>query len=64
LHEAIHGSVRHVPGACILLGALAGIVPAAVAEPRTALIVGNGGRFGLRGLWAGGQGEDVLTPAR
>jgi hypothetical protein len=44
LREAIHGSVHHVPAACIQLGALAGIVPAAVAEPRTALIVGNGGR--------------------
>jgi hypothetical protein len=38
LREAIHGSVRHVPAACNVLEALAGIVPAAVAEPRTALM--------------------------
>jgi hypothetical protein len=46
-----------------VLEALAGIVPAAVAEPRTALMVGNGGRS-AGAPYGRGQGEDVLTPAR
>jgi hypothetical protein len=63
LREAIHGSVRQVPAACNVLEALAGIVPAAVAEPRTALMVGNGGPSACAPCGRG-QGEDVLTPAR